>query len=148
VLSVLCTGVGGESNGKSIAENMRADHKALYNDWKYLKDSVLYDVEEFWTIAKWRRGRIVGDCEDAALYMMNKALSHYSNSSIDDRVFIIGVSTRVNGTRANHAIFAIILPNDTWLVSDNKFSRGVRAMKELKDEYNVINSVTLHALRR
>jgi len=144
--SVLCTGVGGEGNGKTLLANLKRDHARLYKKHRYITDDVLYGIREHWTIAVKRGPRIVGDCEDVAMYMMDRTLSHYPNSSVDSKVFLLVVQTIKGETGANHVAFGLY-HEGKWHVSDNQHSKGVRVMNNLDEEYQVYKIIRVSDFR-
>lgn len=100
---------------------------------------------EYWQVLTNEDGPFVGDCEDAALTIMNRLVAQGANP---DGLFIVRCATEAcpDGHAFDHAILGLKV-GDEWFFSDNRFeAHPACTMRDLMG-YRLYDAVSLDNLR-
>lgn len=123
-------------------------HEWFYDEigfvWK--SDQERLNEIDRWQILTLVMGYFVGDCEDAALTIMNKLLSMGVDPS---KLFIIRCATEVcKPSKAfDHAILVYIDDNDEWYFSDNRYIQYPACDLRSLRSYKLFDMVSIDNLR-
>jgi predicted transglutaminase-like cysteine proteinase len=126
---------------------LKRAHNWFYQDrgFRWESDFNRLGTPEHWQILKSTKGVFVGDCEDAALTIMNRLiLDGVGESSLS----IVRCATEVcpPGVSFDHAVLAFI-DGKNWLFSDNRFYKFPAATRSDLRGYTFYDSVSIANLR-
>jgi len=131
----------------SVIEAFRLCHEWFYEDHDFNWQSDLERVKSMdkWLILKPVDGVFTGDCEDAALTIINKCLSIGFS---EEHLYVCRVATPncPKQHQYDHAVALFIDAEGKWWISDNRCSNAILNLFDLGD-YKFYDAVSIDNLR-